>query len=83
MRFKPVDEDPMYISMRNFRKEAQRRIEVDFSDAPIAKLYPLPPAPWRVPARSRAPSSLLSAVPSTDQSGTQSEQPRAPSDHNA
>lgn len=42
MRFRPVDEDPMYIGMRNYRKEAEKRVEIDFSDAPIAKLYPLP-----------------------------------------
>lgn len=41
MRFRPVDEDPMYLAMRNFRRNAEERVVIDFSDAPIAKMYPM------------------------------------------
>lgn len=45
---KPVDQDPIYIGLRDYRKDAEKRVEVDFTDCQLAILYPLPSPPWRV-----------------------------------
>lgn len=42
-----VHRDPLYLGMRKYRQGVEQRVDIEFADCGLAKLYPRAPAPWR------------------------------------